>query len=63
MHQRRVASPERLLELALDDGGDVFIGVPLHPAEVAEVLERLSHGTAEAVAYVLGARMWKGGKR
>lgn len=52
-----VLEPERLLEMALADEGEVFIGVVLDAGEVEQVLERLSHGTAEAAAYVLGARL------
>jgi len=52
-----VQDPQRLLEMALADAGELFIGVSLDSLELEDVLERLSHGTAEAAAYVLGARI------
>ena len=60
-HYRGVKEPGELLELALKEEGEMFIGVALEPAEIDEVLERLSHGAAEAVAYVIGARMRSSG--
>ena len=62
-HHRGIKETEELLELAMIEEGAVFIGVELNPAEVDRVLGRLSHGAAEAVAYVIGRRMWKGGER
>ncbi|MBW2536926.1 MAG: hypothetical protein JRI55_35905 [Deltaproteobacteria bacterium] len=58
---RGMKEPDALLELAVEQEGNVFMGVMLEPAEVVHLLRRLDEGAAEAVAYVLGARMWKEG--
>ena len=52
-------STSALLALALKQPGAVFIGVVLTNDEVADVVARVSHGHAEAVAYVVGARQRK----
>ncbi len=62
-HVGGMKEPGELLELALEEEGEVFIGVALEPAEVEEVLRRLDDGAADAVANVLGARKWKGADR
>ena len=54
-------SPAALLRRALAQKGQVFIGVQLTEQEVDDVLERLRHGSAEAVAYVVGARQGRRG--
>ena len=54
-------SPAALLKRALAQKGKVFIGVVLSKEEVNDVLEQLRHGSAEAVAYVVGARQGRRG--
>jgi hypothetical protein len=49
-------STAALLALALKQPGPVFIGVVLSQEELEGALLRLSHGHAEAAAYVVGAR-------
>jgi hypothetical protein len=61
-HLGGMKEPEELLELAVEQKGAVFIGVVLKPGEVQHLLRRLEEGAAEAVAYVLGSKMWKGGQ-
>ncbi len=54
---RGVLPPKQLLEVGLDDEGELFIGVTLNAEEVRRILTRSAHGMAEAAAYVLGTRM------
>ncbi len=56
-HYRGVQAVEELVALAIEEKGEVFIGVGLDADEAKHVLRRLEDGAAEAVAYVLGARM------
>ena len=58
-HYRGVRAVEELVALAIEEKREVFIGVALEPAEVEDVLEWLSHGGSEVVAYVIGRRMWR----
>jgi hypothetical protein len=62
-HLRGMKKPQELVEMAVEQEGCVFIGVGLKPQEVPHLLHRLKEGAAEAVAHVLGARMWKGERR
>lgn len=51
------AEPERLLELALQDGTPLFIGVRLRPSEVRDVLRRLDDTAFEAAGFDLSHRL------
>jgi hypothetical protein len=45
---------EDLVQYAKSQPGKVFVGLALDPSEVRRLVERLSHGHAEAAAYAVG---------
>jgi hypothetical protein len=55
-HVGRERDPEALLRLALEEDGDVFIGVAMTETEGALARMRLDNAGAEAVARVVGQR-------
>jgi hypothetical protein len=48
--------PGELLRLALQQEGDLFIGIAMNEHETDDTLVRLDNAAAEAAAYVIGAR-------
>jgi hypothetical protein len=52
----RQKNPKKLLRLALEEEGDVFIGVAMNENEVGLTLMRLDNDAAEAAAKVVGER-------
>jgi 5-formyltetrahydrofolate cyclo-ligase len=48
--------PDALLRQALEQAGRVFIGVVLTPRETQQTMQRIDHASAEAAAFVIGAR-------
>jgi hypothetical protein len=52
----RKKDPKKLLRLALEEEGDVFIGVALNEVEQGLALMRLDNAAAEAAAKVVGER-------
>lgn len=55
--QSDTTEPDRLLELAFQDGTPLFIGVRLRPSEVRDVLRRLDDAAFEAAGFGLGHRL------
>ncbi|PKN45647.1 MAG: hypothetical protein CVU63_08610 [Deltaproteobacteria bacterium HGW-Deltaproteobacteria-20] len=51
-----VETPEEILERALDEPGDVFIGVELDEQDMNLVSPRVASACREAAAYVIGRR-------
>jgi hypothetical protein len=49
-------NPEALLRRALDQGGTIFIGVQLSPAETDETLRWIDDRAAEAAGHIIGRR-------
>jgi hypothetical protein len=50
------ASPEELLRRALEEDGEVFVGVALSAKERSRAALRVDNAAAEAAAYVIGKR-------
>jgi hypothetical protein len=56
-HVDRRLSPSQLLQWALGQPGNIFIGVQMSPAEVQKVLTWIRDVHDEAVAFVVGPRV------
>ena len=52
----REKNPQELLRMALEEEGDLFIGVAMNEHETKGTLMRLDNAGVEAAAYVIGAR-------
>jgi hypothetical protein len=52
----REKNPQELLRIALEEAGDLFIGVAMNEHEMNGTLMRLDNAGVEAAAYVIGAR-------
>jgi hypothetical protein len=48
--------PQKLVERAVAEGGQVFVGVVLAPREVASALRALDDATAEMASWIFGGR-------
>lgn len=55
--------PHKLLELALADGGTLFVGVRLHASEVRDLLRYLDEMAYEPTGFILGTRNRRRRKR
>jgi hypothetical protein len=48
--------PPKLVERAVAEGGQIFVGIVLAPNEVASTLKALDDSTAEIAGWIWGAR-------
>jgi hypothetical protein len=55
-HFTRKKNPKQLLRLALEEEGDLFIGVAMNELEQGLTVMRLDNDAAEAAAKVVGER-------
>lgn len=52
----RPLDPQKLVDRAVAEGGQIFIGVVLAPKEAAFTTKALDDATAEVSSWILGAR-------
>jgi len=62
-HVDRRLSPSQLLQWALGQPGKVFVGVQMSPAEAKRVIAWCNDIHTESIAYVVGARERRSGRR